>query len=141
MPFAELPSQSAGARADADRVLRQAGNLQLLPDDQAAAGPAETLTVRAGSTELLSVRPGCQLLQPQPAGPLTVQLELPPAGISISSPVSIGLRVRRFGPTLAAFGSVPPGQVKLLRPLPDGSPVTWLVQLTAAGSVRLCSSG
>jgi hypothetical protein len=140
MPYAELPRQPAGVRTDADRVLRQAGNLRLLPGGPQPAAPATALTVRTGVTEPLAVQPGCQLLQPQrPQGRVTVQLALPASGITVSSASAVGLRVRRFGPTLAAFGFIPPGQVKLLRPLADGSPVPWTVQLSAVGTVRLCS--
>jgi len=140
LPFGELAGQPAAVRTDADRVLRQAGNLQLLPGSVLPAGPAPPLIVPAGGTEQLTVRPGCRLLQPQqPAGSLTVQLALPPAGISLASPAAIGLRVRRFGPTAAVFGFVPGGEDMLLRPLADGSPVPWLVRLSAVGSVRLCS--
>lgn len=124
LPYGELPGQPASVRNDADRVLRQAGNLQLLPG---SVGPG-------------SAGPGCQLLSPQqPGGTLTTQLMLPPAGITLGGSAAIGLRVRRFGPAFAVFGFVPGGQSMLLRPLADGSPVPWLVQLSAAGSVRLCS--
>lgn len=140
MPWAALPHQSAGIRADVDRVLRQAGNLQLLPGGPQPASPASVMTVPAGVTEPVTVRAGCQLLQPQqPGGGLAVQLTLPVNGITLSSPVSvIGVRVRRFGATPAVLAFVVPNQVKLLRPLADGSPVPWLIKLSAVGSIRLC---
>ncbi|MFL6163859.1 MAG: hypothetical protein ACJ74U_16770 [Jatrophihabitantaceae bacterium] len=141
MPFDQLPSQPPGARNDADRVLRQAGNLQRAP-----AGPQPTggtvLTVGAGVPTDLSVIAGCQLVRPSaPAGPVALRLQLPAAGITFSSPAAIRLRARRFGPTLATYGQLPAGQVTLLRPLPDGVPVPWLIQLSSSAPVRLCGGG
>ena len=136
MPFDRLPDQTAGARNDADRVLRQLGNLQRSTGArQPAVGP--TLTVPAGGPTL-TVPAGCELVQAAAAGPLTVRLEVPPAGITLSSTAAIGLRVRRFGPALAGYGRIPAGQVLALRPLPDGSSVPWLLQLDSAAAVRLC---
>ncbi|HEU5271262.1 MAG TPA: hypothetical protein VFU36_15145 [Jatrophihabitans sp.] len=138
LSWSALPRQSAGVRADADRVLRQAGALQLLAAGPQPVTPAGSVTVPSGVVEPLTVRAGCQLLQPQQRA-LAVRLSLPAAGITLSDPVSaIAVRVRRFGPALAVLGSIGPRQVMLLRPLPDGSPVPWLIQLSTVGTVRLC---
>jgi hypothetical protein len=131
-----LVDQPAGARDDADRVLRQLGGLRRTAEvSQPAGGP--TLTVPADGSAL-SVPAGCELLQAAVPGPVTVRVEVPQAGITLSSSAAIGLRVRRFGPTLAAYGRVPADQVLALRPVPDDSPVPWVVQFTAAAAVRLC---
>jgi len=136
LPFDRLADQSAGARDDADRLLRRLGNLQRSTGArQSAGGP--TLPVPAGGPTL-PAPVGCELVQAATPGPVTVRLEVPPAGITLSSTAAIGLRVRRFGPTLAGYGRVPAGQVLALRPLPDGSPVPWVLQLNSPAPLRLC---
>ena len=139
MPFAELASQPAGIRTDADRVLRQAGNLRLLPTGRQPGGPAAALTIPAARVEPVTVPAGCLLLRAaQPEQALAVQLTLPTSGITVNSASVVGLRVRRFGPTLAVLGYPTPGQVWLLEPTADGSALPWLVQLSVVGSVRIC---
>jgi hypothetical protein len=134
VPFGRLVDQPAGARDDADRVLRQLGALRRSTGArQPAGGP--TVTAPAGTW---TVPAGCELVQAAVPGPLTVRLEVPPGGITLSSTAAIRLRVRRFGPTLAGYGRIPAGQVFALRPLPDGSSVPWLLQLDSAAAVRLC---
>jgi hypothetical protein len=137
VPFDRLIDQSAGARNDADRVLRELGTLRRITGAQQPGG-GSTRTVPAGVPTQVPVAAGCQSVQAATPGPLILRLELPPAGITLSSTAAVGLRVRRFGPTLAGYGRIPAGEILRLQPLPDGSPVPWTIQLSSPAAVRLC---
>ena len=110
----ELPRASADARAFADDTLARAGGLAIRPAQQMSAT--------------------CE-----PAWPGTTG-RVPPTGIRIQARPSATLTVsaRRFGNDWAILGVLPvaPGRAIELRPLPDASPLPYVVR--APGAAAIC---
>ncbi|HTZ43873.1 MAG TPA: hypothetical protein VMB79_08405 [Jatrophihabitans sp.] len=142
LPVTELPRQAPDVRDDVDRVLRQAGELTVTGAIRQPGGPALPVILAPGLPESLAPQPGCLLLRPEaPARRLTVRLSLPWGGLTLGSAATIRLAVRRFGPTLVAFGRLPAGRGWLIRPRFDAAPARWTVQLGASAPVRACAAG
>jgi len=140
MPVSALPGQSAGVRTDVDRVLREAGDLRVT-SAAPPTGPAAPVTVIGGATtQFTPPTTGCQLVRASGPGDVLLRFALPPAGVRVSSPASVVLVVRRYGPNLVGLTRVPAGRTELLRPLADRSPVPWVVQLGANQPITVCGS-
>jgi hypothetical protein len=131
-------SGSATGRAKADRVLVDFGVVRLLPDQLgrgAAPPPART---RGGR---IARRGGCLRVEPTATSAQPViEFGLPPAGARLRSDrgdARVG--ARRFGGSYAAVGRVPHGEARVLRAVRDASPAPWIVKLSGAGPISICS--
>ena len=110
---AELARAPGDSGSFADDTLVRAGGLALGPADQDARDCAQPWTSRTG--------------------------EVPASGIRVQAPARapLTIRARRFGENWVIVGvlPIPPGRAVSLRPLPDASPLPYVVQATGAASI------
>jgi hypothetical protein len=142
LAWAALPAQSSGVRDDADRVLRQAGDLALLPTARrTGSGRPITLVAVDGIVEHLP--DGCLDVLPKPGTDLDrLTVRQPPDGLLVGAggaPVSV--TARRFGPDPGPFATLAAGRHGLLTGLPDGSAVPWVIGLQSGSPILTCAGG
>jgi hypothetical protein len=110
---AELARAPGDSGSFADDTLVRAGGLALGPADQDARDCEQPWTARTG--------------------------EVPAGGIRVQAPADapLTIRARRFGENWVIVGvlPIPPGHAVSLRPLPDASPLPYVVQATGAASI------
>jgi len=136
-----LPSQPAALRNDADRVLREAGNLNASRTNRFS----EHSNARIRSSHVrgtASEAAGCLRLRPDRLNAtIELSVDLPTSGLLVTAggaPVQI--TARRFGPRQGAFPGVPPHQMKRLSGVADGSSAPWTLTFTTAAPMQICEA-
>jgi hypothetical protein len=140
--LAELEASGPEVRAEADRILREAGRLAIAPADPSvdarpavrltgvAADGARAATRAGGCVDVAPLGPGSKTAIPLAAG---TALVVTPSG---DAPVTIG--VRRFGDAIIGLGAAAPGQPSVLDLPADDAPRPWVVEVTAGARFRAC---
>ena len=141
-PPGELPSAGGEARAAADRVLQELGQVNVAPRAGGERGPAAPVLEGSAGGRVRAAA-GCVRLRPSGAQG-TLELALPAGGLDVSSPRGpVEIRVRRFfeGFINAPVGRLPRGERATVTARRDASPAGWHVQLLAGGPVSVCARG
>lgn len=142
LPWNRMPSQPTAARNDADRVLREAGNLNASTVDRSSkhsSARIESFNVRGTAVTAA----GCLDLRPDARhAAIGASVALPPRGLLVTAGhARVQIAARRFGPRQEPLPSVPAHEAEHLSSVADGSSTPWVLTFTATAPMRVCRAG